>query len=74
MQFGFMLANGNNDAIFILRMLQARQGGYNLGERSCTCALYICKKHLMEFDESHVVGIEKERNSRSIGWSSVEPM
>ena len=48
MQFGFMPGKGTTHALFILRRMQEEFRGR---EKSCTCVLWIWKRHSIEYRE-----------------------
>ena len=48
MQFGFMPGRGMTDALFVVQRMQEE---YKDKRKSCTCVLWILRRHLIEFQE-----------------------
>ena len=48
MQFGFMPGRGTTDALFVVRRMQDHIG---IRRKSCTCVLWILRRHLIEFQK-----------------------
>ena len=71
MQFGFMSGKGTIDAVFILRQIQDEY----LAKQKKLCMCFVdLEKAFDGSNESCGIGNEKERYSRSIGYSSDEPV